>query len=194
MNISELKLKLTQLQKDMLPSAENLRNYAGIVVERRRTLMLSGMKIDETGGQTPLKQSTILRKMGAHSTKHFRSGFFAFVLGKRFYKGKVESFGQRTASAIKKGTSQRSIAPQTPLIDTGMMMNPLPIRVSGHSAFIEIARSRGKGSAGGKSISEVHQKGTGRIPARPHFGIAPSAERKILTIEGNRLKRIIEKF
>lgn len=163
---ADVKRMLREIRDAMLSYArKKMPEYANrIVLERKKGF-------DESRGPDgskwpPLDPKTIMRKMGKHSTTRIRKG--------EVYKGKVKSYGSRLSSALNKNTSTESIAPASPLIDTGALRTPT-IEITRNGAIIRLARSRSYNVGSGQSISSIHDKGIGQ-KRRHHWGIYPAAQ------------------
>lgn len=78
---------------------------------------------------------------------------------------KWEPLSSATLKTKKSGNSK-------PLIDSGKLQKAT-VEVSNDQAIIKIAKSR-------EDISSIHQNGGYNMPARPHWGIYPKAEFKII--------------
>lgn len=161
MNMKEYKAKLRELIKELKMEPEDFRAIAAIIVGERKRLMEAGLRIDNEQPQVALKPSTIARKSGAHKTVRF-----------------TKKIGLYSAKAKK------AESPSTPLIDTGIMMKTAPIQITKNRARIPIANARAL-------IGKYHQDGGGRLPKRPHWGISPTAKKKIDAFIDARIRRIV---
>ena len=149
--------------------AKEMLRYAEVAAMERKKGFQEGVGPD--GKSWPeLKPATIMRKTGAHKTTRARKG--------ELVTGKVKGYGSRLSRALKKGASTASISPTSPLIDTGALMTPT-IHATTNQGRVHLATSRILPVSGGKSISTIHDKGSGHIPKRHHWGIYPEAEKKI---------------
>lgn len=165
MEIKQFRTKLKEVRNKLKLTREDFQFMAGIIVSDRKRLMDAGLRIDNEQAQTPLKQKTIDRKSGKHKTI-------------RFSKKKGGLYSSR---------AKVSATPSTPLVDTGIMKTTAPIQLTAKSARIPIARSR-------KTIGAYHQSGGGHLPQRPHWGISPTAKRKIDAFLEARIKRILKEI
>jgi hypothetical protein len=137
------------------------------VMERKKGFIFS---YGPDGEQwAPLKAATIRRKSGEHSTTRARKG-------------------------VMRKTKARnvSIAPDKPLIDSGQLMTPGPIRTRDNEARIPLAQSRKLPVWKRKSISDIHNEGSGRIPKREHWGFYKDARKNIRAMAGAIFARFVK--
>lgn len=128
-----------------------------------------------------LKPETIIKKMGTHSTTRIKKG--------ELYKSKVGGATRRFASLNKRANS-RSMSPTSPLIDTGMLMTPT-VHGEAHRGIVRLAGSRSAKVWGGKSISQIHDEGSGNVPQRKHWGFYPLAEKRIREFAEKRIRQMV---
>ena len=88
--------------------------------------------------------------------------------------------------------ARKSKTPDKPLMDTGTMSRG-KTGASRKFGFVKLDRARGDAVTGGyESISEIHQKGLGRVPAREHWGVYKKAEEIIEKGWKEQLKAIVK--
>jgi len=129
------------------------REAANLAHRKRMEGMRAGM--DYKGGSfAPLKEATIKRKRGEHSTiKVYRSR-----------KGGPSGLATRRAKA--------SATPDSPLIDTGAMLRTR-VEADAKEGRVIMARSRSERISKAGSIGRIHHDGTKDIPKREHWGFYP---------------------
>jgi phage gpG-like protein len=82
-------------------------------------------------------------------------------------------------STVKRKKKKNSQAPLTPLVDTGNLRDMYVGSVSKEKVVLKYANSRTKDVSGGKSIAELHEFGTDKMPARKHMAIHIAAAKEI---------------
>jgi len=152
-----------------VPGINGFKKYAEIAKEEREKGFENSVRPDGVRWKA-LEFKTILRKTGKHTTTRIRKG--------ELYKSKVRSYGSRMGSALEKGSDVRSIAPSKPLIDSGILMKTTTFATNAKGT-VRLAGSRSVPVWKGKSISVIHDEGTGKIPRRHHWAIYDKAKTRI---------------
>ena len=146
-----LKAKLRELRKYRF-SAADFKMFAEIARIERKEGMKRGEDADGSPF-APLAASTIERKRRPHTTIIASGG---------------------GAKAAKVGASS---TPSSPLLDTHRLMNATTTATSKEGKVV-LAKSRSFPVAGGRSISELHDKGVGQ-KRRHHWAIYKKAIERI---------------
>lgn len=151
-NAKELQAMLRKLAAQRF-KAEDFRRMAQIAREEREAGFQASTGPDGSKWR-PLAESTVRKKSGAHGTTRIRKG------------------------VIKSSKARASATPDAPLIDTGALSKPT-IHTAPGKGIVRVAGSRAAAVWNGKSISQIHDEGTGKIPRRRHWGIYPRAKERI---------------
>ena len=177
MNIDQTKRMLEALVQRLGYSPAELLKFANIVAEERKAHFDRGEGPDGEKWAA-LSPRTILAKSREHHT--------------------TRVMRRKGISGLGKSKSRKASAtPSSPLIDTGMLRN-VTSTATNKVARIKLARGRSENVGPGYSISEIHDKGLGRVPQRRHWGIPKAALERIIReheyIQNKRIKEIIEEF
>ena len=155
--IHRIKQSLSELERD---ANAFLVNAAQIAIDERKKGFMDG-KGPEGENWPALSQKTIEKKSRRHKTQR--------ILKKK--KGGPTGLSSSDAKPSK--------YPSKPLIDTGNMMNATA-QFRKNTAIVKMARSRSEPVSGNfESIAAIHQKGLGKNPERPHWGIYKAAHDRI---------------
>lgn len=142
---------LDEIARQLSDNADTMKELAGIAKEERQEGMERGESPDGSK-MKPLRPATIKRKRKPHTT----------IL----------------ASGNRSKAKKTSLSPETPLIDWGYLKNPTT-EGKRNRGVVRMAKSRSTPVWNGKGIAEIHDKGSGKIPARPHWGIYDEARERI---------------
>jgi len=157
-SLAEVQRMFNKLAKSKLKQ-EHFHAFASIVREERAKGFERGEGPDGEKW-TPLKPATIARKAGLHKTT------------------RVQRNKQGISGLGKSKTSKKSKSPSSPLIDMGVLMAPT-VYAGKDYGQVRLPRSRGESVWSGRSISDIHDKGAGKIPRRHHWAIYKNARTRI---------------
>ena len=155
-SLAEVQRMFAKLAKSKLKQ-EHFHAWASIVREERAAGFERGEGPDGEKW-TPLKPATIASKGKEHRTL------------------RVQRNKQGISGLGLSKTSKKSKSPEKPLIDTGMLMTPT-VSATKDKGVVKLARARGESVWSGRSISDIHDKGAGKIPRRHHWAIYKTPER-----------------
>lgn len=173
---SEVAANLRKMRKALEDELVKFHLDAAIIIrdEREKAFMRGAGPNGEKW--EPLKPKTIERKKAAHKTLIYAS------------KKKNGPQGIRESQRNRKAKY-----PDKPLIDTMAMMKPT-VESDKTEGRVIMAKSRGERISNEGSIAQIHDKGTSKIPKRPHWGIHPMAKRRIQLAYKRFLDGIVMKY
>jgi phage gpG-like protein len=111
---------------------------------------------------------------------------------KRHFEAGQSPDGQ-TWKPLKPATIKRKKSNKI-LIDKGYLRDMYVGTVTNRGVVLKIANRRAGAVWNGMSISEIHDKGTDKIPKRHHLGIPKAAEAKIKREAERLIERALKKF